>query len=119
MSLYTPPTETCHFTALAANGWSISEQGPMPGSRLGLFFTNRACDDPSARYAPPWSASAAWRFVAALLASLGLAILIATRRCGRRSDRGVAAPSRQSDARRTHSHPRARAWNCTNLYAGR
>jgi hypothetical protein len=22
------------------DGWSISEQGPMPGSRLGLFFTN-------------------------------------------------------------------------------
>src|SRR5436190_1377255 len=55
----------------------------------------------------PWSASAAWNFVAALLASAGLAVLVPT---GRHADVaegghfGAAASCRQSAPRRAHRH---------------
>jgi len=81
-----------------------------------------ARDDPSARYAPALERVRllAVRRGAARLAGIGYSHPDpATRRCGRRSDRGVTASGRQSDARRTHGHPHARAWNCANLYAGR
>jgi uncharacterized protein len=55
----------------------------------------------------PWSASAAWNFVAALLASPGVAVLVPT---GRHADVaegghfGAAASCRQSAPRRAHRH---------------
>jgi predicted nucleic acid-binding protein len=72
------------FTALVADGWSISDQGPMPCSRLGpvLYEFTRVTTHPCVMRRP-WSASATWQFVAALLASPGgLAVLIPTQRHG-------------------------------------
>ena len=65
----------------------------------------------------PWSAPAAWNFVAALLASPGLAVLVPTQRHADVAEEVILElPCRQSAPRRAHGHSYAGTRQRANLH---
>jgi hypothetical protein len=74
----TPLMPTRNFMPAAATGSSANGRDRMLGTTWAILYDRVTTHARVMRW--PWSAPAAWNFVAALLASPGLAVLVPTQR---------------------------------------